>query len=253
MTSLPLRLLLPLLALGGGLVTSYVEPLGVLWVLLFLAWLLLGERYVPQLLWWLGGLIFSVLLAAHLLPGFSVTTVWEPHQLAHDSPPYALRLAWDKWLLGLCLLVWWLGRPRAPTLSPQLALSAAALTLVAVPLFALALGLVGWQPKWPTALWQWLLINLFVSVLAEELLFRGWLQSLLVERLGAAIGIALTALLFGAAHLPFGVAFALLAGISGLGYGLAFHYSGRLWPAVLLHGCVNLLHLLLLSYPLRMA
>lgn len=253
MTAPFLRLLLPLLALGCGLLTHHVEPLGALWVLLLLGWLFIGERYLPTVVWWFGGLAFGVLFAAHLLPGFSVTTLWEARQLAHDSPPYALRLAWDKGLLGLCLLAWWLGRPRLPALNPLLALSAATLTLVAIPLLALALGLVGWQPKWPDALWQWVLINLGVSVLAEELLFRAWLQDGLVKRLGAGAGILLTALLFGAAHLPFGPMFALLATCSGLGYGLAFHYSGRLWPAVLLHGSVNLLHLLLLSYPLRMA
>ena len=47
--------------------------------------------------------------------------------------------------------------------------------------------------------------------------------------------------------------FALVAGVAGLGYGLVFHLSGRLWPALLLHAAVNLTHLLLLSYPLRSA
>ena len=45
---------------------------------------------------------------------------------------------------------------------------------------------------------------------------------------------------------------ALVAGIAGLGYGLLFHYSGRLSLAIALHLAVNLLHLLLLSYPLRL-
>jgi len=72
-----------------------------------------------------------------------------------------------------------------------------------------------------------------------------------VARLGALAGVGLTALLFGAAHVPFSPLFALVATVAGLGYGLAFHFSGRLWPAVALHGAVNLLHLLLLSYPLR--
>ena len=95
--------------------------------------------------------------------------------------------------------------------------------------------------------------DVLAMVLAEELLFRAWLQPMLVARLGVARGIALTALLFGAAHLPFSPLFALVAGVAGLGYGLVFHLSGRLWPALLLHAAVNLTHLLLLSYPLRSA
>ena len=87
----------------------------------------------------------------------------------------------------------------------------------------------------------------------KELLFRGLLQPALIRRLGAWPGLLLTAALFGAAHLSLGPLFALLAGVAGLGYGLALHYSGRLSLAIALHGAVNLLHILLLSYPLRLA
>ncbi|MNY81380.1 hypothetical protein D3C86_2229250 [compost metagenome] len=52
-------------------------------------------------------------------------------------------------------------------------------------------------------------------------------------------------------HFPISPLFALVAGIAGLGYGLSFHFSGRLVVPVLLHGAVNCLHLLLFSYPLR--
>ncbi|MOA35810.1 CAAX amino terminal protease self- immunity [compost metagenome] len=122
-----------------------------------------------------------------------------------------------------------------------------------MPLLALGTGLVGWQPKWPEILWPWLAVNLLAVVLAEELVFRGLLQPLLVARLGARYGVLLTALLFGAVHLPFSPLFAVLATLAGLGYGLAFHYSGRISLAIALHLAVNLCHLLLLSYPLRLA
>jgi membrane protease YdiL (CAAX protease family) len=56
-----------------------------------------------------------------------------------------------------------------------------------------------------------------------------------------------------AAHLPFSPLFALVALLAGLGYGLVFYCSGRLWPAVALRTAVNLTHVLLLSYPLRSA
>jgi membrane protease YdiL (CAAX protease family) len=128
----------------------------------------------------------------------------------------------------------------------------ALLTLVGIPLLALTLGLVDWQPKWPEEVWLWLAVNLGVAVLAEELLFRGLLQTHLVGWLGICPGILLTVLLFGAVHAHFSPLFAVVAGIAGLGYGLVFHYSGRLSLAVALHGAVNLSHLLLLSYPLRL-
>lgn len=246
-------LILPLSALGLGLSLGYVDGVGAILTVLYMAWVMRGAYILPHWLWWSIGLAGGIGLAAHLLPGFQATALWPARQLSSDAPPFALRLSWDKLLLGLILLAWWLSCRKPQVRNARLAAAAGATTLLLVPLLAMALGVVGWQPKWPEQLWLWLAVNLGVAVLAEELLFRAWLQPMLVARLGAACGIALTALLFGAAHLPFSPLFALVAGLAGLGYGLVFHLSGRLWPALLLHGAVNLTHLLLLSYPLRSA
>jgi hypothetical protein len=214
---------------------------------------LLGEKHLPGWLWWSGGLLGGLTLAAHLLSGFTALPLASPQHLSPDAPPYTLRLSWDKLLLGTTLLAWWLGRPRSSGRPTHSCIPIFLATTLAIPLLALALDLVAWQPKWPQLLWPWLAVNLGVAVLAEELLFRAWLQPALNRHLGNSAGVALTALLFGAAHIPFSPLFALVAGIAGLGYGLVFQISGRLWPALALHGSVNLLHFLLLSYPLRVS
>ncbi|MGE8505391.1 MAG: lysostaphin resistance A-like protein [Pseudomonas sp.] len=250
---LHLRLLLPAFTLALGHALGFIQPVGLLLGTAACVLILLGERHLSAWLWRALVLVAGVALAAHLLPGFSPWTLWQPRQISPDAPPYTLRLSWDKLLLGTALLAWWLGQPSRPVMSPARVLWVCLLTLLAVPVLAIALGLVAWQPKWPEGLLLWLLVNLGVAVLAEELLFRGVLQPALVQRFGAWPGLLLTAALFGAVHLPFSLLFALLASLAGLGYGLAFHYSGRLSLAVALHGAVNLLHLSLLSYPLRLA
>ncbi|WP_454255113.1 CPBP family intramembrane glutamic endopeptidase [Pseudomonas sp. Marseille-Q8238] len=250
---LHLRLLLPALALGLGVALDFIQPVGLLAATLFIAIVLLDDHRRPQWLWWLLGLVISIALAAHLVPGFLPTTLALPQRFSLDADPVTIRLSWDKLLVGLTLLAWWLGQRPQHSLSLRKAWHVMIATLIVVPTLALALGLVAWQPKWPDGLWLWLLINLSVAVLAEELLFRAWLQPCLVKRLGAWPGVLLTAALFGAAHIPFSPLFALVAAVAGLGYGLAFHYSGRLHLAIVLHGAVNLTHMLLLSYPLRLA
>jgi hypothetical protein len=250
---LHLRLLLPTLGLGLGVGLGFIQPAGLAAGLLFIALLLGADRVLPERLWWCLSLVACFALAAHLLPGFAPWTLSMPRQISSDAAPYALRLSWDKLLVGLSLLAWWLGQPDTRATRPQRAWAVALLTLAGIPLLALALGLVGWQPKWPEGVWLWLAVNLGVAVLAEELLFRGLLQTRLIGWLGVWPGILLTALLFGAVHAPFSPLFAVVAGIAGLGYGLVFHYSGRLSLAVALHGAVNLSHLLLLSYPLRLS
>lgn len=251
--SLHLRLLLPTLCLALGTGLGFIQPLGLLAGGVFIALLLFAEQRLPNALWTLLSLLACIALAAHVVPGFSATALWQARQLSPDAPPYALRLSWDKLLVGITLLAWWLGQNHAARPFSKVLWLSIALTLLGVPLLALSLGLVGWQVKWPQGLWLWLAVNLGVTVLAEELLFRGFLQTRLVRWLGVVPGVGLTAALFAAVHLPFSPLFAVVAGVAGLGYGLVFQLSGRISLAIAAHGAVNLLHLLLLSYPLRQA
>jgi len=250
---LHLGLLLPALCLAVGFALGHVQPVALAAGAMLASLLLFAEQRLPNALWTILSLLACIALAAHLAPGFSTTVLWPARLLSADAAPYTLRLSWDKLLVGSTLLAWWLGQKQPNKAFSTRVWLTAALTLLVVPLLALALGLVSWQPKWPQDLWLWLAVNLGVTVLAEELLFRGLLQTRLVSWLGAWAGIGLTTLLFAAVHLPFSPLFAVVAGIAGLGYGLIFHYSGRISLAIALHGAVNLLHLLLLSYPLRVA
>lgn len=243
------RLLPPLALLLGGALGGLIQPVGLLCGVLFLAWLGARPCVAPQI-WRSVTLVTAVLLAAHLVPGFVPLPLGPPRDLG-GSQPWQLRLALDKALVALALLLAWWGTPVGPWRVRPL-LATVGLTLVGVPALALALGILGWQLKWPEGLLAWLAINLLVTCLAEELVFRALLQRWLAATFGPVRGLLLASLLFGLAHLPAGVGFAGLAGLAGVGYGLAFHCSGnRLWPAVLLHGALNTLHLLLLTYPLR--
>lgn len=80
---------------------------------------------------------------------------------------------------------------------------------------------------------------LWVVALAEEVFFRGMLQQYLVRWLGSAGGVALTALVFGAAHLPFrqfpNWEFAALAALAGVFYGVAFLEGRGVRAAMVTH------------------
>ena len=58
--------LLPMPVLGLGLYLGYIDGLGAVCAFCYLAWVFLGEALLPRWLWWSGGLLGGIALAAHL-------------------------------------------------------------------------------------------------------------------------------------------------------------------------------------------
>jgi hypothetical protein len=74
----------------------------------------------------------------------------------------------------------------------------------------------------------------------EELLFRGILFNWLRDRLGVELGVLVSSVVFGLAHLRSGRVVAVFAGVAGIVLALAFYWSGSLWVPVVIHTTVNL-------------
>lgn len=196
-------------------------------------------------------------LFLHLFPGFSNPLVIGPERLTPDATPYKMYLNLDKplilfWLLLVCPRQVLAARPLATSLGVGIAACAAA--TMACLAVALWLGAVTWAPKWPAWGWLWVANNLLLVAPAEEALFRGYIQAGIAHLLAgmsfggwAAVGIA--AALFGLAHVPGGWAYMLLAGMAGIGYGVAYRHGGLL-AAVAAHFGLNLIHLALFTYPM---
>jgi membrane protease YdiL (CAAX protease family) len=81
-----------------------------------------------------------------------------------------------------------------------------------------------------------------VGPVAEETIFRGFLQPPLTRDLGAPAGIAITAAVFGLLHGPeYSGAwqYVILVGLAGACFGWVRYRSGSVIPAVLMHGGFN--------------
>jgi len=200
--------------------------------------------------------LIALALALHWLPGFNNGLGIGPLHFSPDAVPFSMYLNLDKPLIGFWLLLVcpWLMGGRA--LRPALAASAMALGLSAVLALggALLLGIVNWAPKWPPQAWLWVLNNLLLVTLVEEALFRGYIQGGLrlrfkSMRYGEHLALLLASLLFGLAHLGAGWQWVLLAGLAGIGYGLAYRFGG-LGAAITTHFGLNLLHFGLFTYPM---
>jgi hypothetical protein len=105
------QILLPGLLLSLGYDLEDIESSGLMIALIYVAWVL-SEQNLPLEIWRLGVLVASGVLVAHALPGFSPHPLSGLLQYSPDAAPVVLRLSWGKALVGLTLLMWWLGTVR---------------------------------------------------------------------------------------------------------------------------------------------
>jgi membrane protease YdiL (CAAX protease family) len=253
--------LLALLSLGYGMALTYGR-LG--WLAGISVGLLLIAGYAvrqQQLQFgrYLGHGLFIFLalaLAMHWLPGFYNGRVIPPQRFTDDAVQFSMHLNLDKPLIGFWLLLacpWIVGR-RSLRLFLHTVPMALALSTVLALGGALLLGVIAWAPKWPDSAWLWLLNNLLLVTLVEEALFRGYIQGGLSRclknlRHGEHLALLLASLIFGLAHAGAGWQWVLLAGLAGVGYGLAYRFGG-LAAAIASHFGLNLLHFGLFTYPM---
>lgn len=102
----------------------------------------------------------------------------------------------------------------------------------------------------------WVVLALVTCVgapLVEELFFRGLIQTRLVGRYGPVVGIGITSVLFGAAHLigwagPISLVYALAIAGAGVALGTMRHLTGRLGTSMMTHSFFNAQALIILAF-----
>jgi CAAX protease family protein len=255
----PLVVIALVVIFGTAAALGTVQPVGIgaLAAMTLLAWLCnarSGELYSVAL----HGAFFviAVLLTLHLLPGFQNPVLLGPVTFTPDAVPFKMYLNFDKSAVGFALLLLYrpLLRERGVARALIAGVGGAVLALLLTLPVALALGAVRWEPKYPEAFWLWALNNLLLVALAEEALFRGFLQTSLSRWFdgipGAPlIALSIAAMAFGALHYGGGAAMIVLAALAGVAYGLAYRYGGLL-ASMTAHFGLNTCHILLFTYPL---
>ncbi|WON76034.1 CPBP family intramembrane glutamic endopeptidase [Serratia sp. UGAL515B_01] len=244
-------------AVGMGVYHQVLTPLSLACLAIIAISIWLRHQYSHQRIIRLLVEIFlvacSIALFYHLIPGFNNPLMVNQDKLGPLSSPYSLYYNFDKalvpFLLFICLPTLFNAGKRDRKVGVRawvtLALSVPALLLLAVLLGGLKIELH--MPHWMLA---FMMANLFFVSMAEEALFRGYLQQRLHQWLGAYPALIITALLFGAAHLAGGILMVAFAALAGLIYGLAWMWSRRLWVPICFHFGLNLIHLLFFTYPL---
>lgn len=202
-------------------------------------------------------ILVALALMLHLMPGFRNPMLVSGVRVGEGTTPLTTYLNFDKATAGLFLLVAFC--PRARSFQElRASIRPTALLMVLVPMVVLGVAtMLGYTrvdaKRAPFAL-AWLLANLLFTCVAEEALFRGFLQDrlarLLLNRRNLQwLPVVISAALFGLAHAAGGATLILLAALGGLGYSIAFALTRRIESAVLVHFAVNALHFTAFSYP----
>jgi membrane protease YdiL (CAAX protease family) len=246
-------------AVVAALVAHVLAPVALAWLSL-LAALCIAARRAPSAPGRIAATAAAALLALamslHLLPGFHNPMLLAQVQVSRDAPPFTQYLSFDKGAAGLLLLAAFAPRAAgARVVGRALAIgTVGGLATAAVVLgLACAAGVVHADLKLPAYTAAFLGANLVLTCVAEEAFFRGLLQhrlqAVMHGRAARWLPIVASAVLFGLAHAGGGAWMPLLAGIAGLGYGLAFARAGTIEAPIVAHFGLNAIHFLCFSYP----
>ncbi|MDX7989942.1 CPBP family intramembrane metalloprotease [Xenorhabdus sp. Reich] len=200
-------------------------------------------------------LISGILLFMHYVPGFDNLKYLDKVQVGSLSAPFSMYFNFDKALLPFillcCLPTLFIRKPIVNAPAHGWALLIA--TIPALLGLATALGGLSVELHLPSWFPAFVFANIFFVSLAEEALFRGYIQQRLSQWMNPYLALVITSLLFGAAHFAGGALLVVFATLAGLIYGLTWMWSGRLWVAVAFHVSLNLMHLLFFTYPIKLA
>lgn len=86
------------------------------------------------------------------------------------------------------------------------------------------------------------MVGVTIGPLCEELVFRGFMQPVVVRSLGPALGILVTAILFGSLHLAqngFAWQSGVLITLAGMAFGWMRHLTGSTKASTLMHSAYN--------------
>jgi len=253
------------IAVAAGLVLGRLMPISVIWILTLGLSLWLPTKFqmkgAARLLFYAVALILSLAMLSHRLPGFNNLPIYENVQFSVDSIPFTMFLNFDQTIAGLLLYLFFI-KPRQPTTfgREQILVSLKVWGALSALIFTIVLSIqyVRFDVKFPELGWIWILNNLFFVCLAEEALFRGFIQNGISAILPktkpfAMASIALASTLFGLAHYQGGVPLIGLATVAGLFFGYAYDRTKRIESAIIVHFGLNLIHFVFFSYPALIA
>ena len=195
------------------------------------------------------------------IPFSNPVPIFEGIKFSSISAPFWMGINIEKAVCGIILTAYII--KRAKTFSEWKTIFKEfipVLLILIILLFTPAIftGFVKLNYKIPDGMYLFILNNLLLTSVAEEVFFRGFLQKKLfdifsinfkMKDAAPLLSILITSVIFGLGHLYSGVLMAIFAFIAGIGYGYAYQKSWKLESAILVHFGLNITHFIFFTYP----
>lgn len=129
------------------------------------------------------------------------------------------------------------------------------LCLVVIMISALTVGIVKFEPKIPNFLLTWMLINLFVYSVSQEMVFRYFLLGSLLDilegyRFAGLFSMIISSAIYLTYLMPMTLGYSVAAFIASMFFSYVFVKTRKIEMSIILHFMLNLMHILLFTYPM---
>jgi membrane protease YdiL (CAAX protease family) len=200
----------------------------------------------------------------HHIPGFHNYLWLNQAKLSALSAPFNLYLNFDKTIaalivgLGLCYgsnnIFKGLFQKSVLKSIFSTGLVLSILCILLLMGLGLALNYIAFDFKIPSWFGLWFLAHLIFVCMAEEIVFRGYIQQKLIQyfvakQLSWMWGLLLASIIFGLLHYRGGPVYIFLATVAGLFYGCAYYKTKRIEASIFVHLLVNTTHFVFFTYP----
>ncbi len=205
--------------------------------------------------------VFIFIIMKNLIPDSKGISIFQGVKFSPISAPFSMMINIEKAVCGILLTAFIIKRCKSFS-EWKIIIRESFIPLVVLIVVlmtpAILTNFVKFDYKIPDGMLFFILNNLLLTCVAEEVFFRGFLQKnlfnffnnyLKIKKYAPTFSILIASMAFGYFHLYSGILMAIFAFIAGVGYGFSYQKTWKLESAILVHFGLNFIHFVFFTYP----
>lgn len=207
---------------------------------------------------WFMIFLLAFFLSNHNFSGFQEWQFINGEFISPNAEKFSVFLNIDKILAGFGIAVFGLAPLRKFSHLKKIFIKTfptLMLSLFTIASFGLLTGLAQFDPKFPDIWLVWIMSNLLMNCISEEIVFRFFLQGNLQKltkglNYSTPLSIFVTSCIFTLFHSSESILYMLGIFIGSCFIGYAYHITRRVEASIILHFTINIIHFFFFTYPM---